>query len=125
MDSGLVPLEPLLLLGYGRPLLIQMLHEIAQDLGAVGGVDRGTPGEYVGTDDTLRVQRHLDRLFGLTAMHLGPGCSAVSTVCPVLTSPECAAHHCFVLVTIECGMSFLPEVHSSYEVGADLDLLLF
>ncbi len=51
MDWHVVPAEPPLLLGYGGPLFLEILQELAQGLDGVGVIDGGTLGDNVGIDE--------------------------------------------------------------------------
>jgi hypothetical protein len=45
------------LLSHGRPLLLEVVHELALDLDSVGGFDGGAPGDVVGIDDASQVKK--------------------------------------------------------------------
>jgi hypothetical protein len=62
--------EPLLLLGHGRSLLLKVLQEIAQGLDGVSGIDGSAAGADVQEDEATWVKKFHDHLFGLADMPL-------------------------------------------------------
>ncbi len=51
MNWRIVLVKPPLLLGYGGPLLLEVLQELAYALDGVSGIDGGTHGDNVGIDE--------------------------------------------------------------------------
>jgi hypothetical protein len=67
----IVPVKPSLLLGHSRPLLLEVLQELAHGLDDEVGVNGGTLGNKVYVDEALSVQKHHDYLFGPVGVHSG------------------------------------------------------
>jgi hypothetical protein len=129
MDRRVVPVEPPLLCGHGGPLLLKMLHEGAQDLDGVGGVDRGAPGDDMGIDHPRRIEKRHDHLLGATGVDPGLQRARLTPWDPLLTLffrfRRVIGDHGFVHGDDRVQHSLGSAVHGGDEVGTDPDPLLF
>jgi hypothetical protein len=96
VDGRIIPVEKPLLGYHLWPLLPQVLHEGAQGLHDVIGIDHGTPGHNVGIDQALVVKKRQQHLFcsaGVNPCLYGPRLTLLYPLFRLLFCLRCVIGH--------------------------------
>ncbi len=95
VNRDVIPMEKPPLLHQDRPLLPQVLHEVAQDLHDVRCVGGGTPGDDMQVDEALAVEEGEQHLFGPAGIDLSLYWARLTLLNPMLgllfLSEECCS----------------------------------